>query len=171
MPAVLAGGGLAILAIWAFFTRRTYMGASEGPLLLIWSVAGLCGLLAWLWLSGVYLRRGRNGLRHAGALAWAGLGLGMLGALGVAGFIASPSSTAARGRCSVTWCSDRCCSFPVRTWCGSRGRRCAERMHRERFYGEGASMRDRWIECEGRATGAPGVIQAQAATEGRASST
>jgi hypothetical protein len=88
VPAVLAGGGLAILAIWAFFTRRTYMGASEGPLLLIWSVAGLCGLLAWLWLSGVYLRRGRNGLRHAGALAWAGLGLGMLGALGVAGFIA-----------------------------------------------------------------------------------
>ncbi|MFN4161962.1 MAG: hypothetical protein ACK4FW_08295 [Stenotrophomonas sp.] len=46
VPAVLAGGGLAILAIWAFFTRRTYMGASEGPLLLIWSVAGLCGLLA-----------------------------------------------------------------------------------------------------------------------------
>lgn len=88
VPAVLAGGGLAILAIWAFFTRRTYMGTSEGPLLLIWSVAGLCGLLAWLWLSGVYLRRGRNGLRHAGALAWAGLGLGMLGALGVAGFIA-----------------------------------------------------------------------------------
>lgn len=88
VPAVLAGGGLAILAIWAFFTRRTYMGAGEGPLLLIWSVAGLCGLLAWLWLSGVYLRRGRNGLRHAGALAWAGLGLGMLGALGVAGFIA-----------------------------------------------------------------------------------
>lgn len=88
VPAVLAGGGLAILAIWAFLTRRTYMGASEGPLLLIWSVAGLCGLLAWLWLSGVYLRRGRNGLRHAGALAWAGLGLGMLGALGVAGFIA-----------------------------------------------------------------------------------
>ncbi|WP_256775392.1 MULTISPECIES: hypothetical protein [unclassified Stenotrophomonas] len=88
VPAVLAGGGLAILAIWAFFTRRTYMGASEGPLLLIWSVAGLCGLLAWLWLSGVYLRRGRSGLRHAGALAWAGLGLGMLGALGVAGFIA-----------------------------------------------------------------------------------
>lgn len=88
VPAVLAGGGLAILAIWAFFTRRTYMGASEGPLLLIWSVAGLCGLLAWLWLSGVYLRRGRNGLRHAGALAWAGLGLGMLGAFGVAGFIA-----------------------------------------------------------------------------------
>lgn len=88
VPAVLAGGGLAIMAIWAFFTRRSYMGAGEGPLLLIWSVAGLCGLLAWLWLSGVYLRRGRNGLRHAGALAWAGLAMGMLGALGVAGFVA-----------------------------------------------------------------------------------
>ncbi len=88
VPALLAGGGLAIMAAWTFFTRRSDMGANEGLLLLVWSLAGLCGLLGWLWLSGLYLRGGRAGLRQAGALAWTGLGLGMLGALGVAAFIA-----------------------------------------------------------------------------------
>jgi len=88
LPALLAGGGAALMAVWMFITRRTYMGVSEGLFLLLWSVAGLCGLIAWLWLSAVYLRHGRQGLRQVGLLAWAGLALGMAGALGLCGFIA-----------------------------------------------------------------------------------
>ncbi|MDW7600611.1 hypothetical protein R1V99_08700, partial [Stenotrophomonas maltophilia] len=41
------------------------------------------GLLSWLWLSGLFLWRGVAGLRHSPVVAWVGLGVGALAALGV----------------------------------------------------------------------------------------
>ncbi|MEG2806312.1 hypothetical protein [Stenotrophomonas sp.] len=93
LPALVAGGGLGAVVVFTFFTRRQYMGASEGAVLLMWSVAGLLGLAAWLWLSAAYLRGGRERLRRVPAVAWFGLALGMLAALGVALFIGHAALT------------------------------------------------------------------------------
>lgn len=83
LPALVAGGGVAGLAVYVFFDRHGYMNNREGLFLLGWALAGVCGLLGWAWLSVVYLRRGRTALRSTGPLPWVGLGLGVLAALGV----------------------------------------------------------------------------------------
>lgn len=60
-----------------------YLTGDEHSLLLLWSSAGVLGLLSWMWLSGLFLWRGRAGLHQAPVVAWIGLVLGILAALGV----------------------------------------------------------------------------------------
>ncbi|HDS0921579.1 TPA: hypothetical protein QDZ10_000004 [Stenotrophomonas maltophilia] len=89
LPALVAGGGVAGLAVYIFFfDAHSYLNNREALFLLGWALAGLCGLLGWAWLSVVYLRRGRAALRTTGLLPWVGLGLGVVAALGVVGLVA-----------------------------------------------------------------------------------
>ncbi|MGN7837859.1 hypothetical protein [Stenotrophomonas sp. 22385] len=88
VPALVAGGGVAGLALYVFFDRHGYMANREGLFLLTWALAGVCGLLGWAWLSVVYLRSGRAALRSTGMLPWVGLGLGVVAALGVVALVA-----------------------------------------------------------------------------------
>ncbi|QKW58108.1 hypothetical protein [Stenotrophomonas sp. NA06056] len=87
LPALVAGGGVAGFGIYTFLIRHGLMRGSEGAALFLWSMAGVAGLLAWLWLSIRYLRRGRNGLRLSPALPWIGLTLGAIAALAVVGVV------------------------------------------------------------------------------------
>lgn len=87
IPTLAAGGTLAVVAVYVFFANNRYMGTVEGLVLLGWGLSGLSGLLGWLWLSAVYLRQGRAGLRRAGPLGWIGIALGAIGALAVMGLI------------------------------------------------------------------------------------
>lgn len=97
LPALVAGGGLAGMAVWTYFTRGNYMGTGEGFFLLCWSLAGLCGVLGWLWLSVVYVHGGRVALRRGSPWAWAGLALGVIAALGVLGLVLSSFLMAGSG--------------------------------------------------------------------------
>ncbi|WP_411849877.1 hypothetical protein ACLB90_12900 [Stenotrophomonas sp. LGBM10] len=81
IPTVVACGLVAVQGLrHADVHRHLLLAGKEGGLLLLWGGAGLLGLLAWVWLSALYLRRGRDGLRWAGALPWAGLVVGALAA-------------------------------------------------------------------------------------------
>lgn len=82
LPAVAAGGTGAVLGLMVVWEGK-YLTGDEYTLLLLWSSAGLIGLLSWLWLSGLFLWRGVAGLRQSPAVAWVGLALGSLAALGV----------------------------------------------------------------------------------------
>ena len=61
IPAVAAGGTLAVIAVMVFFSRNNYVGGLQSVTLLAWGLSGIVGLLAWAWLSIVYLRGGRDG--------------------------------------------------------------------------------------------------------------
>ncbi|WP_313347815.1 hypothetical protein [Stenotrophomonas sp.] len=87
LPTLVAGGTLSVLAVLVFFSRNNYMGGIEGMALLAWGLSGIVGLLGWLWLSSVYLRRGRDGLRQSGPLGWICIALGTVGALVVMGLV------------------------------------------------------------------------------------
>ena len=87
LPALVAGGGVAGFGIYTFLTRHGLMRGDEGAVLLLWALAGVIGLLAWLWLSVRYLRRGRDGLRHTARIPWIGLALGAMAALAVIGVV------------------------------------------------------------------------------------
>jgi hypothetical protein len=81
VPTVVACGFVAVQGLrHVDVHRRFLLAGNEGGLLLLWGGAGLVGLLAWVWLSGLYLRQGGDGLRAAGSLAWAGLASGVLAA-------------------------------------------------------------------------------------------
>ncbi|MBH1431517.1 hypothetical protein I5U42_09450 [Stenotrophomonas maltophilia] len=82
LPTVAAGGTGAVLGLMVVLDGK-YLTDDELRLLLLWSSAGILGLLSWLWLSGVFLRRGLAGLRQSPVVAWVGLALGSLAALGV----------------------------------------------------------------------------------------
>jgi len=82
LPAVAAGGTGAVLGLMVVWEGK-YLTGDEYTLLLLWSSAGLIGLLSWLWLSGLFLWRGVAGLRQSPAVAWVGLALGSLAASGV----------------------------------------------------------------------------------------
>lgn len=84
LPTVVACGVAGVQGLRHVDVHRGFLLAgNEGGLLLLWGGAGLLGLLAWLWLSARYLRRGRGGLRRAGTLPWAGLAMGALAAGGL----------------------------------------------------------------------------------------
>lgn len=87
LPALVAGGGVAGFGIYTFLIRHGLMRGDEGAVLFLWSMAGVAGLLAWLWLSIRYLRQGREGLRRSPALPWIGLVLGAIAALVVVGVV------------------------------------------------------------------------------------
>ncbi|MEN5292433.1 hypothetical protein [Stenotrophomonas lactitubi] len=87
LPALVAGGGVAAFGIYTFLVRHGLMRGDEGAVLFLWASAGIAGLLAWLWLSIRYLRRGRDGLRQSPALPWIGLVLGAIAALAVVGVV------------------------------------------------------------------------------------
>ncbi len=57
LPAVAAGGTGAVLGLMVVWEGK-YLTGDEYTLLLLWSSAGLIGLLSWLWLSGLFLWRG-----------------------------------------------------------------------------------------------------------------
>nr|WP_312457392.1 hypothetical protein [Stenotrophomonas pavanii] len=82
LTAVAAGGTGAVLGLMVVWEGK-YLTGDEYTLLLLWSSAGLIGLLSWLWLSGLFLWRGVGGLRQSPAVAWVGLALGSLAASGV----------------------------------------------------------------------------------------
>lgn len=88
IPAVAAGGTLAVIAVMVFFSRNNYVSGLQSVTLLAWGLSGIVGLLAWAWLSIVYLRGGRDGLRRTGPLGWIGMAAGSLGALVVVVFVA-----------------------------------------------------------------------------------
>lgn len=46
-----------------------------------WSMTGLAGVIAWVWLSWLYLRRGRSALQETPAFPWLMLMLGVAAAL------------------------------------------------------------------------------------------
>ncbi|TGY35924.1 hypothetical protein [Stenotrophomonas maltophilia] len=83
LPTLAVGGTLSVLAFIVFFSRNSYMGTLESLALLAWGLSGILGLLGWLWLSGVYLRHGREGLRRSSPLGWIGIACGVIGALSV----------------------------------------------------------------------------------------
>ncbi|QBR43112.1 hypothetical protein [Stenotrophomonas indicatrix] len=87
LPALVAGGVVAGFGIYTFLTRHGLMRGDEGAVLLLWALAGVIGLLAWLWLSIRYLRRGRDGLRRTARIPWIGLALGAMAALAVIGVV------------------------------------------------------------------------------------
>lgn len=82
LPTVAAGGTGAVLGLMVVLDGK-YLSGDEHTLLLLWSSAGIIGLLSWLWLSGLFLWRGLAGLRRSPIVAWGGLALGVLAALGV----------------------------------------------------------------------------------------
>ncbi|MCS4236443.1 hypothetical protein [Stenotrophomonas sp. BIGb0135] len=82
----MAGGGtLAVIGVWVAFVEPAYLDRASRLLLGGWGAAGLIGIAGWLWLSGCYLRHGRDGLRASGRWAWAALWLGMLASVPVVG--------------------------------------------------------------------------------------
>lgn len=62
LPTVAAGGTGAVLGLMVVWDGK-YLTGDEHTLLLLWSSAGIIGLLSWLWLSGLFLWRGVAGLR------------------------------------------------------------------------------------------------------------
>ncbi|HEL3810570.1 MULTISPECIES: hypothetical protein [Stenotrophomonas] len=82
LPTVAAGGTGAVLGLMVVWDGK-YLTGDEHRILLLWSSAGIIGLLSWLWLSGLFLWRGVTGLRQSPVVAWIGLALGGLAALGV----------------------------------------------------------------------------------------
>ncbi|EED39510.1 conserved hypothetical protein [Stenotrophomonas sp. SKA14] len=82
LPAFAAGGTVAVLGLMVVLDGK-YLSGNEPTMLLLWSLGGIIGLLSWLWLSGVFLWRGRTGLRQSSPVAWLGLLLGVLAALAV----------------------------------------------------------------------------------------
>ena len=82
LPTAAAGGTGAVLGLMVVLDGK-YLTGDEHSLLLLWSSAGVLGLLSWMWLSGLVLWRGRAGLHQAPVVAWIGLVLGILAALGV----------------------------------------------------------------------------------------
>ncbi|MDT3485922.1 hypothetical protein [Stenotrophomonas maltophilia] len=82
LPALAAGGTVAVLGLMVAMDGK-YLSGNEPTMLLLWSLGGIIGLLSWLWLSGVFLWRGRDGLRQSSPAAWAGLLVGVLAALAV----------------------------------------------------------------------------------------
>lgn len=81
LPTVAAGGTGAVLGLMVVWDGK-YLTGDEHTLLLLWSTAGIIGLLSWLWLSGLFLRRGLVGLRDSPVVAWVGLALGGAGRIG-----------------------------------------------------------------------------------------
>ncbi|WP_422505198.1 hypothetical protein [Stenotrophomonas sp. GZD-301] len=81
LPTLAVGGTLSVLAVIVYFSRNSYMGTTESLTLLALGLSGILGLLGWLWLSGVYLRHGRAGLRRSSPLGWIGIACGVIGAL------------------------------------------------------------------------------------------
>jgi hypothetical protein len=63
LPTVAAGGTGAVLGLMVVWDGK-YLTGDEHTWLLLWSSAGIIGLLSWLWLSGLFLWRGVAGLRH-----------------------------------------------------------------------------------------------------------
>ncbi len=53
LPTVAAGGTGAVLGLMAVWDGK-YLTGDEYTLLLLWSSAGIIGLLSWLWLSGLF---------------------------------------------------------------------------------------------------------------------
>lgn len=82
LPTVAAGGTGAVLGLMVVWDGK-YLTGDEHRLLLLWSSAGIIGLLSWLWLTGLFLWRGVAGLRQSPVVAWVGLALGVLAALAV----------------------------------------------------------------------------------------
>lgn len=82
LPTAAAGGTVAVLGL-VFVKDGKYLSGNEPTVIALWSLAGLLGLLSWMWLTGLFLWRGRDGLRHSPVVAWVGLMLGTLAALGV----------------------------------------------------------------------------------------
>lgn len=70
LPTVAAGGTGAVLGLMVVWDGK-YLTGDEHTLLLLWSSAGIIGLLSWLWLSGLFLWRGVAGLRQSPVAAWA----------------------------------------------------------------------------------------------------
>ncbi len=75
LPTVAASGTGAVLGLMVVRDGK-YLTGDEHTLLLLWSTAGIIGLLSWLWLSGLFLGRGLVGLRDSPVVAWVGLALG-----------------------------------------------------------------------------------------------
>ncbi|CRR67213.1 hypothetical protein [Stenotrophomonas maltophilia group sp. CASM26] len=98
LPTVAAGGTGAVLGLMAVWDGK-YLTGDEYTLLLLWSSAGIIGLLSWLWLSGLFLWRGVAGLRQSPVMAWVGLALGGLAASGVV--VATLYSTISNGEIST----------------------------------------------------------------------
>lgn len=82
LPALAAAGTVVALGLMVAVDGK-YLPGNELTVLLLWSSGGIIGLLSWLGLSGVFLRRGRAGLQQSSLAAWVGLGLGVLAALAV----------------------------------------------------------------------------------------
>lgn len=82
LPTAAAGGTVAVLGL-IFVMDGKYLSGNEPAVIVLWSLAGLLGLLCWMWLTGLFLWRGRDGLRQSPLVAWIGLLLGALAALAV----------------------------------------------------------------------------------------
>ncbi|WP_142807234.1 hypothetical protein [Stenotrophomonas maltophilia] len=82
LPTAAAGGTVAVLGL-IYLVDGKYLAGNESTVIALWSLAGLLGLLSWMWLTGLFLWRGRDGLRQSPLVAWIGLLLGTLAALGV----------------------------------------------------------------------------------------
>ena len=84
LPTVAAGGTGAVLGLMVVWDGK-YLTGDEYRILLLWSSAGIIGLLSWVWLSGRLLWRGVSAPPQSPVFAWVGLALGTLAALGVVG--------------------------------------------------------------------------------------
>jgi hypothetical protein len=82
----MAGGGtFAAIGVWVAFVEPAYLDRASRLVIGGWGAAGLIGIVGWLWLSGRYLRHGRDGLLASGPWAWTALWMGMLASVPVVG--------------------------------------------------------------------------------------
>lgn len=79
---VVVGGMGVVLGLMVVWDGKYLMG-DEYMWLLLWLLVGIIGLLLWLWLSGLFLWCGVDGLCYFLVVVWVGLGVGVLVVLGV----------------------------------------------------------------------------------------
>lgn len=87
VPGLVGGGGLAVFGIAMTVVGPGYMDLAQRLWLLGFGLAGGAAPVAFVWLSWVYLRRGRQALLQTGALVWTGYALGLLTGLFVLGHL------------------------------------------------------------------------------------
>lgn len=78
-PTALLGGYVAILAVAVGFTALTQLRL-DGLAYLIWGLAGVFGVIAWVRLTLAYAMHGRAGLSRCDSLWWPALAAGVLAA-------------------------------------------------------------------------------------------
>ncbi|WMJ67801.1 hypothetical protein [Stenotrophomonas sp. 24(2023)] len=85
LPSLLLGGAMAVFGIGGGLASLADGNIARPLLMLVWSLAGLAGCLAWLGLSCDYLLGGRRALQARSRAQWGALLLGMIASVPLLG--------------------------------------------------------------------------------------